>query len=55
MLIEIQAKDNQILNDHIIALPWWLYDTNSKNAYIYKIMDHERSQLIMQLIRSHDL
>jgi hypothetical protein len=32
MLIPIQAKDNQILNDNIIALPWWLQGTVSKNV-----------------------
>jgi hypothetical protein len=30
MLILIKAKDNQILNDNSIALPWWLHGTNGK-------------------------
>jgi hypothetical protein len=32
MLNPIQTKDNQITNDNIIALPWWLYGTNSKKC-----------------------
>jgi hypothetical protein len=36
-MIRIQVKDNQILNDNIIALSWWLYGTNSKKFLkIYK-------------------
>jgi hypothetical protein len=30
ILISIQIKDNQILNDNIIPLSWWLHDINSK-------------------------
>jgi hypothetical protein len=42
MLIQIQAKDNQILNNNIITLPWWLQDTNiNKCLKIYKKYDHE--------------
>jgi hypothetical protein len=41
MFILIQVKNNQILNDNIIALLWWLHDTNSKKCLkIYKKMDH---------------
>jgi hypothetical protein len=37
MLILIQSKDNQILNDNIIALPRWLQGTNNKKCLkIYK-------------------
>jgi hypothetical protein len=32
MLILIQAKDNQILNDNIIVLSWWLHGNNSKKC-----------------------
>jgi hypothetical protein len=35
MFIPIQAKDNQILNDNIIALTWWLHGTNSKKYLKY--------------------
>jgi hypothetical protein len=31
MLISIQAKYNQTLNDNIITLSWWLQYTNTKN------------------------
>jgi hypothetical protein len=40
-MIPIQAKDNQSLNDNIIALSWWLYGTNIKKYLkIYKKYDH---------------
>jgi hypothetical protein len=32
MLILIQIEGNQILNDNIITLHWWLHGFNSKNA-----------------------
>jgi hypothetical protein len=41
ILIPIQAKDNQTLNDIIIALPLWLHDTDSKKCFkIYEKYDH---------------
>jgi hypothetical protein len=41
MLISIQAKDNQTLNDNSIVLSYWLHDTNSKKyLIIYKKYDH---------------
>jgi hypothetical protein len=37
MLISIQAKSNQTLNNSIILLPWWLHDTHGKKYLkIYK-------------------
>jgi hypothetical protein len=40
-LIPIQAKHNKTLNVNIIALPWWLQGTNSKQCLkIYKKYDH---------------
>jgi hypothetical protein len=37
MLILIQTKDNQTLNNNIIVLTWWLQGTNSKKCLkIYK-------------------
>jgi hypothetical protein len=43
MLILIQTKDNQTLNDNTTAHHWWLHDTTNKNAERYirnRIIDH---------------
>jgi hypothetical protein len=37
MLIPIQTKYNQISNDNIIRLPWWLHGTNIKKVAIKEI------------------
>jgi hypothetical protein len=51
MLIPIQIKDNQTLNDNIIALPWWLHDTNSKICLkIYKKYDNGTINKLMYII-----
>jgi hypothetical protein len=50
-LIPIQAKDNQTLNNNIIALLWWSHDTNNKKCLnIYKKIEHRIINKIKYII-----